>query len=306
MSKSTPRLGKGLSAIIGPRPPASGPPLQPAPTAAMDGRLLDISLDLIVPNAYQPRTEFNDEALRGLAESIRQTGLLQPVLVRARQDGRYELVAGERRWRAARLAGLATIPAIERKVQDAEALECALIENLQREDLGPLERAAAYDRYLAAFNSSIERLAERLGESRSNVTNYLRFLKLPDEVKQLIRRGELSMGQTRAVAAVSDPQQQLAIARLAARRNLSVRQVEALARENRGVSRSEPVPSNGAPTGRDRHFSNVQDQLSKLLGTTVILRPGRRKNSGRIIIRYSSLEQFDRIAERLGGRSAFE
>ncbi|MBW7904269.1 MAG: ParB/RepB/Spo0J family partition protein [Phycisphaerae bacterium] len=306
MSKSTPRLGKGLSAIIGARQPAPSPPLQPAATAAVDGRLLDLSLDLIVPNAHQPRTEFNDEALRGLAESIRQTGLLQPVLVRAREDGRYELVAGERRWRAARLAGLATIPAIERRVDDAEALECALIENLQREDLGPLERAAAYERYLADFGSSVERLAERLGESRSNVANYLRFLKLPDEVKQLIRRGELGMGQARAVAALTDPQQQLAIARLAARRNLSVRQVETLARESRRVPPSGPVSSSDAPTGRDRHFSDVQDQLSKLLGTTVLLRPGRKKNSGRIIIRYSSLEQFDRIAERLGGKSAFE
>jgi ParB family chromosome partitioning protein len=306
MSKSTPRLGKGLSAIIGSRPVAQDPPPRPAPTAAADGRLRDISLDLIVPNAYQPRTEFNDEAIRSLAESIRQSGLLQPVLVRAREDGRYELVAGERRWRAARLAGLATIPAIERKVDDAEALECALIENLQREDLGPLERAAAYDRYLADFGSSVERLAERLGESRSNVANYLRFLKLPDEVKQLIRRGELGMGQARAIAALTDPQQQLAIAKLAARRNLSVRQVEALARESRSLSPSEPVPSSTAPTGRDRHFSDVQNQLSKLLGTTVLLRPGRRKNSGRIIIRYSSLEQFDHIAERLGGKSAFE
>lgn len=306
MSKSTPRLGKGLSAIIGSRPVAKNPPSQPAPIAAADGRLRDINLDLIVPNAYQPRTEFNDEAIRSLAESIRQSGLLQPVLVRAREDGRYELVAGERRWRAARLAGLATIPAIERKVDDAEALECALIENLQREDLGPLERAAAYDRYLADFGSSVERLAERLGESRSNVANYLRFLKLPDEVKQLIRRGELGMGQARAIAALTDPQQQLAIAKLAARRNLSVRQVEALARESRSLSPSEPEPAGTAPTGRDRHFSDLQNQLSKLLGTTVLLRPGRRKNSGRIIIRYSSLEQFDHIAERLGGKSAFE
>jgi ParB family chromosome partitioning protein len=268
------------------------------PSARPDEILREIAIDRITPNRFQPRTEFRDQGLEELAASIRQKGIIQPVVVRARGDGGFELVAGERRWRAARLAGLATVPGLVRQVGDEEALEMALIENLQREDLGPLERAAAYRRYLDEFRGSVERLADRLGESRASIANYLRFLKLPDEVKDLIRTGQLGMGQARAVAGIGDSQRQLALARLAARRNLSVRQVEDLAREDvPEVGGGGPA---GAPSGRDRHFADVEKQLSRSLGMTVRLVAGRKKNSGRIVIPYSSLDEFDRIAQRLG------
>lgn len=313
MSKSTPRLGKGLSAIIGHRPasPTDDPRPQgdPAPIGTAspfrrtptDGPLREIPIGRIIANARQPRTHFDDQAIAALADSIRQRGILQPILVRTSGD-QFELVAGERRWRAAKQAGVDRIPAIVREMNDAEALECALIENLQREDLGPLERASAYQSYLDEFKSGIDRLAERLGESRASISNYLRFLRLPDEIKEMIRSGQLGMGQARAIAGIADAQQQLALARLASRRNLAVRQVEALAREDKPVA-DAAAP---APSGRDRHMRDVETQLAKSLGVGVRLLPGRKKNSGKIVIRYNSLDEFDRIAERLGGRSALE
>jgi ParB family chromosome partitioning protein len=215
-------------------------------------------------------------------------------------DGQFEIVAGERRWRAAKLAGLETVPALVREFSDAQAFETALVENLQREDLAPLERAAAYQHYLDTFGGTIEDLAARMSESRANISNYLRLLKLQPEVCYLLGSGELSMGHARAVAGVNDPQRQLAIAKLAARRNLSVRQVEELARTANEPSQSPPEPTPEVKAQR-RHMGTVAETLSKSIGLRVRLVPGRKKNSGRVIITYGTLEEFDRIAERLGG-----
>lgn len=344
MSKpAAPRLGKGLAALISPRIHAPVPVAPPAPDgarpdtnsaaaqqstatiasvaatvrrderadeagsgeAAPPSHVTYVSIDAIRPNPNQPRTVFDEAALAELAASIRQSGVLQPVLVRSSGDGRYELVAGERRWRAARQAGLTAIPAIVHALSDSESLEIALIENLQRDDLRPLERAAAYQRYIESFGVSPEQLATRLGMSRANVVNYMRLLKLPPLVRELLEQGELGMGQARAIAGVLDPQRQLAIARLAARRNLSARQVEAL------VSRESDGPStrpedDKASSGKSRHYREIEAAMSRAIGLPVELHPGRAKNAGHLTIRYRSLEEFETLADRLGLRVSLD
>ncbi len=293
MSNPAPRLGRGLGALIG----SAAAQAAIAPLHAGAAHANQVPIDKIVPNRLQPRATFVEESLGELAESIRTTGVLQPILVRGGPDGQFELIAGERRWRAAKLAGLTEIPAVIRSASDREALQLALIENLQREDLGPLERAAAYQKYIDAFGASADDLAAVLSESRSNVVNYLRLLRLQPEVAFMLGRGELAMGHARALAGIEDQQRQLALARLAARRNLSVRQVEALVREPESLGESTHKPT-AAP---DRHMLDVESALAKALGVRVKLRGGKRKNSGRIVIQYGSLDEFERIVERLGG-----
>lgn len=335
MSKSPAnRLGRGLSTLIGrtiaplgasgiggaavvasdtERPNAArsielalggnGEP-QSAPGALASRQLLELSIDRIQPNPYQPRTSFGEARLTELADSLRRRGVLQPVLVRPLNGDRYELVAGERRWRAAAIAGLRAIPAIVRKSTDAESLEIALLENLQREDLSPLDRASAYKRYLEEFSVTADVLAERLGESRPNVSNYLRLLRLPQEVQDLLRIGELGMGQARAIAALSDPKRQLGLARLAMRRNLSVRQVETLVRSAAELTgppdQSEHSVAARLPSAASRHAEELASRLSKAIGMTVQIIPGRSKNAGRVVIHYKSLEDFDRLADAIG------
>ncbi len=296
MSKPAARLGKGLSAIIGHRSTAVAPA---EPSVGPQQRLLHIPLAEIRPNPRQPRVQFDDDSIRALADSIRANGILQPVLVRPAGPGVYELVAGERRWRAAQVAGMPAIPAIVRTLSDEESLALALLENIQREDLGPLERAAGYQKYMSAFGVTAEELATRLAESRANISNYLRLLKLRTDVQELISAGQLAMGQARAIAGIDDPQRQLALARLTVRRNLSVRQVEALAREESAEHDADRAPPRDAARN-PRHVSEVEASLGRALGLNVRLFPGKKKNSGRIVIRYNSLEEFERVAERLG------
>ncbi len=307
MSKQTPRLGKGLRTLIGPRAasqpvaPRVAPPPPGAPPAG-GARLFDVALDRIEPNPEQPRTHMDEDALAELSASIKTRGVLQPVLLRPAGDNRYQIIAGERRWRAAAKAGLTTIPAIIREISDAEAFELALIENLQREDLDPLERATAYQQLIDKAGFSVDELATRLGESRASIANYLRILKLDKQIREMISAGQLGMGQARAIAGMTNPQRQLAIARMAVRRNLSVRQVETLVRQEA----EQPQRTPPAPTSAAKHFADVEETLSKALGLSVRLHPGKRKNSGRIVIRYNSLEEFDRIAERISGRTLVE
>jgi len=322
VNKPTNRLGRGLSALIPSRDskPSTVPAAPPAsPVASASGLVTRIPVSSILPNPNQPRTTFDDTSLSELAESIRANGVIQPIIVRIAKTSatkkpagfpptqQYELVAGERRWRASTLAGVPTIPAIIRDVTDAQSLELALIENLQRADLGPLERASAYQHYLDAFGGTIEDLAAKLSESRANVSNYLRLLKLRPEICYMLGSGELGMGQARAVAGITDSARQLAVAKLAARRNLSVRQVEELARTDLSTSvpRETPPPTSDAEL-RNKHFTDVGNTLSKQTGLRIHLYPGRKKNSGRVVITYKSLEEFDLIAQRLGGKTTVE
>ena len=251
MAKSTNRLGKGLNALIPQReaaPVQSHHPLRASqPTAAR----FEISRSTTFPPiGANPGRHSMTPALAALAESVRSQGILQPIVVRNTGDHAYELVAGERRWRAAKMADLQTVPAIIREFSDAESFEAALVENLQREDLAPLERAAAYQHYLDAFGGTIEDFAKRLGESRANVSNYLRLLKLRPEICFMLGSGELNMGHARAIAGITDSQRQLSVARLAARRNLSVRQVEELARAAEAAVDSAPKAAEPGPRPR--------------------------------------------------------
>jgi ParB family chromosome partitioning protein len=305
MAKTPNRLGRGLNALITPREtqPRSSP--HHVSTQPSAGQIQTLAINRIKPNPRQPRTTFDEQTLKELADSIRDRGMLQPIVVRGTEDGQFEIVAGERRWRAARSAGFESVPAIVREFTDAQAFETALVENLQREDLAPLERAAAYQHYLDTFGGTIEDLATRVSESRANISNYLRLLKLQPEVCYLIGSGELSMGHARAIAGIDNPKRQLAIAKMAARRNLSVRQVEELARAASEPPHIPPEPTPELDSQR-RHLSAVADALSKSLGLRVRLFPGRKKNSGRVVINYGTLEEFDHLAEHLGGKVHLE
>jgi ParB family chromosome partitioning protein len=292
--KPAPRLGRGLSALVGTRPHehaalATAPPVTEHPAPAL------VAIERIRPNPRQPRTHFDDTALAELAESIKSHGIVQPIVVRRAADGGFELIAGERRWRAAKLANLTHVPVVERHCGDDEAIELALIENIQREDLDPLERARAYQAYLTHAGGTPELLAQRLGQSRANVVNYMRLLNLSDEIQQMLHAGELAMGHARALLAVEDVQRRLALARLAVRKGLTAREVERLAQRPIAVP---PAPIE--PTGVDRHYAELENSMSKALGLKVKLIAGRKKNSGRVVIHFQSLDEFDRVAARLG------
>lgn len=307
-----PRLGKGLSAILGGHPsiPAAPPAAVPATQPSSDvvpaggenvgvGVVRSLPVERIIPNPRQPRTLFDDTRLAELADSIRASGVIQPVIVRPVPGDRFELVAGERRLRAAKVAQLTAVPALVREMSDAESLEFALVENLQREDLNAIDRAAAYQHYLQTFRVAPDTLARRLGESRANIANYLRLLALAGEIQEMVRTGTLSMGHARAIAGIKEPERQLYLARLVARKGLSVRQTEALAGD---AEASAPA---AAPRS-DRHMEDVERAFRKATGLPVVVRPGRKKNSGKITIAYRTLEEFDALAEKLGARSYLE
>ena len=270
-------LGRGLSAL-----------LQTPSTS-----LREIPLSEIAPNPRQPRVEFDDDALDGLAASIRAVGVLQPVIVRAGVEGGYELVVGERRWRAARRAGLEKIPAIVRDADDAELLRDALIENLHREDLNPLEEAAAYRQLLDDIGLTHEELAERVGRSRSAITNALRLLDLAPTVQRRIAAGSLTAAHGRALAGLADHDNQERSAQRVVAQNLSVRQTEDLVR--RLVEGGAGLKVRAASSRRDRPaaYLEVEKRLSDMLDTRVSVESGRRR--GKLIIEFAGLDDLTRI-----------
>jgi len=268
-------LGRGLEALL--------------PDLALEARegVREIPVDEIRPRPGQPRRTFREESLQELAASMREHGVVQPLIVRKVAGGGYELVAGERRWRAARLAGMRTVPAIVRPLSDAQALEVSLIENLQREDLNPLEEAEAYRQLMEIVGLTQEQLAERVGKSRSHIANMLRLLSLPDEVKEYVSRGTLSMGHARALLSLPSAAAQIALARKVARQGLSVRQVEAAVKgRGRRPSRSE-----------EPELRHIEDRLRMALGTQVRVVQGRKR--GKIEIMYYSPEDLERLLELL-------
>lgn len=294
------RLGRGLSTLIPQKTTRLTGIDEPKPS--VDAGIATISVENIHPcQKIQPRYNFDDESINELAASIKSSGLIQPILVRPKPDqpDQYEVIAGERRLRAAKVAGLAQIPALVRRLQDREAAELALIENIQRVDLYPVERALAYHNYISNFNIGADELALRLGESRASVTNYLRLLRLNDEILKMINQGQLGMGQARAIVGIDDPKRQLAVARLAVRRNLSVRQVEELAARTTAAVRSADLRTADEESAR-RHIDDVERSLATALGLRVTLQTAKRKNAGRVVIHYNSLEEFDLISQRLG------
>jgi ParB family transcriptional regulator, chromosome partitioning protein len=275
-------LGRGLSALI--------------PGAAEEAGLLEVPVAAIDPNPKQPRHAFEEGALGALAASIREVGVLQPVVVRAK-DGGYELVAGERRLRAAKLAGLATIPAVIRNTDDAEGLREALIENIHREDLGPIELAEAFQELLEDLGATQEQLAERLGMSRPHIANTLRLLNLPLDVQELVGEGRLSAGHARALLGLDDPESMAALSIRVVAEDLSVRETEEAVRAfNAGAQRPMPRAAKaGAPP--DGRFGEVEELLSEQLQTKVRVEMGKRR--GKIVVEFGSAEDLDRIVSEI-------
>lgn len=274
-------LGRGLGALI---PEAATPPIGANQAASMMA-----PLDAIEPNPYQPRGSFDDSGIDELAASIREKGVLQPLLVRRVGVG-YQLIAGERRFRAAQRAGLTQVPVILREADERESLELALIENLQRENLNPMEEARAFKRLGEEFQLAQEAIAIRIGKSRSAIANSLRLLQLPRDVQALLEAGELTAGHARSLLALQEAAAQSDAAREIARRRLSVRDAEKLVRD-----RSEQ-------SALDIEQQALEAQLTKALATRVTLRH-RKDGSGRIVIEYYSLDELSGLLERLGGDS---
>lgn len=281
-------LGRGLDALI---PVAEG----------AEEAYRHIPLDRIVPNPQQPRTGFDEEGLRSLADSIREVGLLQPVVVLPEEEGRYVLVAGERRWRAARMAGLQEIPALVREGDESGLLPQALVENLQREDLSPLEEAAAYRQLLEDFGWSHEQIGQHVGKSRTTITNTLRLLQLPAALQGMVDRGELSAGHARALLALENVAAAQELARRTVEEGWSVRQLEEAVREAaEGSEEGRPARRGGRGTARPAPIVELEERLADRLGTKV--RIEYRGKGGRLVIRFGSVDDLERIYRQfLGG-----
>ena len=280
-------LGRGLEALLS--SPGVGAGLQPA----SEGELKELPLDMLQRGQYQPRLDMREDALAELAESIRAQGVVQPIVVRAvgaGSVGRYEIIAGERRWRAAQMAGLDTIPAVVRDIPDIAAVAVALIENIQREDLNPLEEARALKRLIDEFQVTHGEAAEAVGRSRVAVSNLLRLLELPQEIKDMVERRDLGMGHARALLALATPAEQVGLARRVARQGLSVRETERLVQAE--ASRPSSRKSAGAAT-KDANVRRLERRLGDQLGAPVNIQHGKR--GGKVIIGYSSLDELDGI-----------
>jgi ParB family chromosome partitioning protein len=258
------------------------------------GQPLLIPIDAIHPNPHQPRHTSDPARIPELAASIKSTGLIQPIVVRAVGDA-FQLIAGERRWRAAQQAGLTEIPAIVREASSFEQAQMALVENIQREDLNPIDRAQSYRALMDQLGLTQAELAGRLGEERSSVANYLRLLELAEPVRDLVRDGKLSMGHAKLIAGVDDILEQQRLATLVLAQDLSVRNLER-------VMADKPVVPDARPTlpGTSAHLTDLEKSIARQLGMRVQLRAAGKKGGGRVVIHYSSLDEFDSLLDRLG------
>jgi ParB family chromosome partitioning protein len=300
MTQKKPTLGRGLADLLGQARPAL--PAAPAATAAharapADQELARLPLDLLQRGRYQPRMDMRPETLSTLADSIRAQGVVQPIVVRPigaaddRGVQRYEIIAGERRWRAAQQAGLADIPAIIRQVPDDAAIAMALIENIQRENLNPLEEGRALERLISEFGLTHQQAADAVGRSRAAVSNLLRLLELPPEVCERLEKRELEMGHARALLGLPHRKQQIEVAALVAGKGLSVREAESLVR--RMIEPAKPA-AGAAPVAIDPNIQRLEEQLAEKLGAPVSIEHARAGH-GRLVIRYHSLDELDGI-----------
>ncbi len=287
-------LGKGLDSLL-PRVPAA-----PAPSATETegGKPLEIPLDQIDRNPFQTRSHLSEEQLAELAASITSNGVVQPVLVRPLANGRFQLIAGERRWRASELAGKATIPAILRQVSDEQAMEITIVENLQRTDLNPMEQARAFDRLSREFHMTQEQMAVRTGKDRATVANFLRLLRLPASVQARVEAGELTFGHARALLSFDHPEEIEKAAKRVVGLSLSVRQTETYVQgllHPERAAKKQPRPE----TPVDPNVRDVQERLPRALGLKVHIED--HEGRGRVIIEYAHLEDFDTLLEQLAG-----
>lgn len=293
-------LGKGLSALMGDAPPAPSSPVEARTNAAPTS----ISIDKLAPGTYQPRTRFAEQHLRELADSIEKNGIVQPIVVRtsAEYPGRFEIVAGERRWRAARMAGLTNVPIVVKTISDQQALEIAIIENVQRQDLSPLEEAAGYKRLLDEFSHTQEALAKIVGKSRSHITNLLRLLALPESIKQMLDSNQLSMGHARAILTADNP---VELADAIVAKGLNVRQAENLARSSNAPAQEKKEKKATKTTrfkstdsgAKEQDIIALEETLTETLGLPVVIE--NHGEEGEIIIRYTSFEELDGLLSAL-------
>ncbi|MHB8519194.1 MAG: ParB/RepB/Spo0J family partition protein [Limisphaerales bacterium] len=293
-----PALGRGLGALLGGSPPRAGAVPGPATASDAHDRVRRIALGRIHPSPLQPRKDFPAEALQELADSIREQGIVQPLLVRARNDD-FELIAGERRWRAAQMVGLAEAPVIVREADDTTVLELMLIENLQREDLNPIEEALGYEQLISQFQLRQEDAASKVGKSRAVVANALRLLKLPPDVQSWVRDGRLSVGHAKAILGLESPANQRLAGERVIRDGLNVRQTEDLVAQwpDRAGASGAGKSRAGALT-RDVHVVDLETKLQERLGTKVQLR--YREGKGAVEIRFYNDDDLDRILQIVG------
>lgn len=289
MKERRPALGKGLSALI----PDAPEPLAPR-------AWLEVDIDLLEPNDYQPRAEVDDARLDELTQSIRANGIIQPIVARRTEGQRYQIIAGERRWRAAQRAGLQRVPVVVKEIgahEKQRRLEMALIENIQRENLNPIEEARAYQRLVQDFGLKHDEVAAQVGKDRSTVANTLRLLRLPEEVQAEVASGRLSMGHARAIVALAAEADQRRIARDVLTRNLSVRETEAVVKK---MSATAPAPGREEPKKKDVHTRAAEEQLRLALGTAVEIK--RRGKRGVVEIAFTNEDELQRIYEYLTER----
>ncbi|MSR10826.1 MAG: ParB/RepB/Spo0J family partition protein [Gammaproteobacteria bacterium] len=298
------KLGRGLDALLSSgstetmasllgRPRDRTPPPPAPPTAAKDGDLRHLPIDLVQRGKYQPRMDMHEEALEELANSIRRQGVMQPIVVRPISSDRYEIIAGERRWRASQIAGLDTIPAIIKPVSDEAAIAMSLIENIQREDLNPIEEAMALKRLQDEFELTQQEVADAVGKSRTTITNLIRLIGLSIDVRKMLEHGDLEMGHARALLSLPDIQQSQA-ARSVVGRGLSVRQTESLVRRL--------IASSGDPAKisklMDPDIKNLEESLADKLGAKVLIQH-TAKGKGKLIVKYNSLDELDGILSHI-------
>jgi ParB family chromosome partitioning protein len=283
MVEKRPALGRGLSALI---------PDAPAAPQTASGRPHEVDTDLLRPNPFQPRTVIDEAKIEELARSIRSNGLIQPIVVR-KSGTQYEIVAGERRWRASQRAGLLKVPIVLRETPDDQLLATALIENIQREDLNPMEEAHAYRRLSDELHLTQEQIADAVGKDRSSITNILRLLKLPHEMRENVSSGALAMGHARALLGLPDEAAQLRVGREVVAKQLSVRETEALVKKALEPAAERPEPA------KDVHTRAAEDKLRFALGTRV--RIVRKRKGGKIEIEFASEVELQRLYEHLGG-----
>ena len=297
MTAKKKRLGRGLDALLS-RPVAEAAAAMPEP--GMDGPLRELPVDLLQRGRYQPRLDIRQDSLEELANSIRAQGVVQPIVARpigkSGDSQRYEIVAGERRWRAAQMAGLDTIPPVVRDLPDDAAIAMALIENIQREDLNPLEEAAALDRLIREFDLTHGEAADAVGRSRASVSNLLRLLDLSDKVKPMLEARQLEMGHARALLSIGDPAQQLDAARQVIRKGLSVRETERLVK--RMLAEAGGKTPAKKPASQSADIRRLEMEVSDKLGARVTLQH-TQKGAGKLVISYNSLDELDGILKHI-------
>ena len=280
-------LGRGLSALLSDKP------------ATTSEEMIEIDLDLIEPNNFQPRTNFDEERLEQLAQSIRANGIIQPLLVRKTPAGKYQLVAGERRWRASQRAGLQRVPCVVKEIPEDKMLELALIENIQRQELNAIEEAHAYKRLIESLGLTQEMVAQRVGRDRTFITNYLRLLRLPEDIQGLVEAEQLSMGHARALLGVDEPDIQRRLAKEIIDKGISVRQTE---RTIKRIVEGAEINTSASVIKEDPNFKAAEDKLRRRLSSKVHITVNQKGNGGKIEIEFFDNNDLNRIYELLMGK----